>query len=285
MSEAQTAAARGAQPGLLQRLGVVALWVGGFLAVAGALIVASGPVLYRAGVLDLVTATAGVQRWALLAMAGGLALAALGLVAGLAARRQKLVIVAVALLVASGSAAGKLYGDTVLRAELPPINDVQTDWDNPVAFSVGTLRTREAANAAPVRDDTRIEAGSIKWAGRSYGEAQAEVYELTSMVLPIPPGDAIVAAAEAARRLGWAVMYSDPPAGQMEATHHSFWYGLASDIAVRATPAQTADGRAGARIDVRATSREPGADMGANAQRVKAILDEINFATRSASGG
>ena len=84
-----------------------------------------------------------------------------------------------------------------------------------------------------------------------------------------------MAAANAAKRLGWDVMRSDPPGGQMEAINHSFWYGLTSDIAVRVLP----EG-AGSRIDVRSTSRLPNADLGSNAGQVKELLDEIALELR-----
>jgi hypothetical protein len=127
-----------------------------------------------------------------------------------------------------------------------------------------------------IRDDAIIPEGRGKWSGKSFAAAQKEFYaDLKPLMVKASPADATVAAANAAERLGWDVMLSDPPGGVVEAVHHTRWYGLAADISVRvATEGE------GSRIDVRSTSRNAGPDMGANASRVQQLLDEIAFALR-----
>lgn len=259
-------------PGLLRGGSLAASFA---LVVAGVAMLGAGPALYRMGVLDLPGSTAGVETWAMLVFAGAGLFALLGLVVSLTAKRHRGAIVGVLLLVAAGTGAGTLYGQSVLRSELPPLNDVQTDWTQPVAFSEATLRAREAAGAARIRDDAMIPEGAGKWSGRSFAEAQGEVYELKPLTVKLAPPDATVAAEKIAKQLGWSVMLSDPPNGQLEAVRYSFWYGLASDIAVRITPTDD-----GSRIDVRSASRVAGADTGSNAGQVKEFLDELAFALR-----
>jgi fatty-acyl-CoA synthase len=252
-----------------------ALAAGIALTLVGAGMVALGPVLYRAGMLPLEAAMAGIGRWAMTALAVGAGATLISLIASIAGRKQRSAIVAILVLIASGTGLGMLYGQSVMRDALPPIHDVQTDWSYPVAFTIKALQQREGAGAAPVRDDAIIPEGNGRWSGKSFAEAQKEVYDLEPLRVRALPPDATVAAANAAQRLGWTVLMSDPPGGQMEAVHQTFWYGLRSDIAVRVIPDGT-----GSRIDVRSTSRLAGGDVGRNAGQVKALLDEIALMLR-----
>jgi uncharacterized protein (DUF1499 family) len=256
------------------RRGILGLGV--ILLVAGAALVAAGPFLFRIGVVDLKMATAGVGQAALGSfVAAGLA-GVLGFFLSIAGKRQRGAIVGLLVLVAAGIGGGALFGQNVMRGEFPPIYDVQTDWNLPVAFTETTLQVRRAENAVQIRDDAVIPEDQGKWSGKSFAAAQTEFYrDLKPLVVKVQPADATVAAAKAAKRLGWDVMLSEPSAGVVEAVHHSRWYGLAADISIRVT--QEAQG---SRIDVRSTSRQPGPDMGANASRVTQLLDEIAFALR-----
>lgn len=245
------------------------------LEIGGSALLGAGPVFYRTGMLDLETSTSGVEGWAMMTFVAAGALALVALIVSIIDRKHRGAILAVLLLIAAGTGAGTLYGQSVLRAALPPLFDVQTDWSQPVAFSESTLRAREAAGAARIRDDAVVPEGEGKWSGRSFAEAQKEVYGLMPLEVRVPPPDATVAAEKVAKRLGWSVMLSDPPNGQLEAVNYSFWYGLAADIAVRIQPTGQ-----GSRIDVRSASRIPEADGGANAGRIKEFLDELAFALR-----
>jgi hypothetical protein len=271
MSESAVVPARrdGGLRGAVLTIGVVFL-------IVGAALVAAGPLLFRAGALDLQTARAGLGQAAFYAFAAAGVAGVGGFLLSLAAKSHRGAIVGVLVLVAGGTGAGALFGQTVTRGEFPPIHDVQTDWERPVAFTERTLQVREAADAVRIRDDASVPPSEGKWSGKSFATAQAEFYkDLKPLIVMASPADATVAAADAAKRLGWDVMLSDPPAGVMEAVHHTRWYGLTADISVRVMQ----DGN-GSRIDARSTSRNAGPDMGANASRVKQLLDEIAFATR-----
>jgi len=274
MSEAASGEAAPAPAGL-GVLRSASLTAGVALAIVGAVTLGLGPLLYRMGVLDLPASTAGVERWAMLIFAGSGVFALIGLIVSLITKKHRGAIVGVLVLAAAGTGGGSLYGQSVLRDELPPIYDLQTDWSQPVAFTEAALRTREAAGAVHIRDDAMIPEGESKWSGKSFAEAQQEVYELEPLIVRATAPDATVAAANAAKRLGWDVMLSDPQEGQLEAVSRSFWYGLAYDIAVRVTPQGD-----GARVDVRSTSRTPGGDVGANAGQIKEFLDEVALELR-----
>jgi hypothetical protein len=129
-----------------------------------------------------------------------------------------------------------------------------------------------------VRDTEVIAAGHGPWSGRTVAEAQAIAFgdnPLQTLAVPVGPGEAIRAAEASAKRMGWRVTLSDPDGGRLEAVATSRWYGLATDIAVRAE----ADG-AGSQLDVRAAGRQAGGDVGALARRIQALQNDVAFALR-----
>lgn len=255
---------------------VAILVIGVALLIVGGLLLAAGPALYRAGSLDLDAATSGMQQNALYAMAGAGIAGLLGFGLALLDKKHKAAIVGLLLTVAGGMGAGSLYGQTVMRDQLPPIYDVQTDWGQPVAFTERTLRERDTREAVKVRDDAVIPEGAGPWAGKSFAQAQGEFYDdLKPMVVKAAVPEATVAVTNAAEKLGWNVMLTDPQGGQMEAVYYSQWYGLASDIAVRVLPDAS-----GSRIDVRSTSRIGIGDMGSNASRIKELLNQVALDVR-----
>jgi fatty-acyl-CoA synthase len=244
--------------------------------VAGLLALLAGPLLFRAGILDVEAATSGVATIAVWLIGASGVILAFALVVNAMGRKGRGTITAIAGLTFALMAGFRIYSFNEQHASLPPIHDVQTDWSHPVAFSVTTLRAREEVHAAPVRDDIRVPEGAGRWAGKSFAAVQSEFYDVKPLLLSgVKPADATVAVADAAKRLNWNVMRSDPPSGEVEATTYSIWYGLAADIAVRVTPQGD-----GSRIDVRSTSRTPGPDIGANAQRISTLLEDVRFALR-----
>lgn len=251
------------------------LWVAAAMFLGGCSLLLAGPALYRLGLADVGFAMwglSGVSMW-VFASGGAVSLVAILVNVMSPPRRGAAPAAALALVCLIGVL--RLQAFDLERESLPPLHDVQTDWTQPVSFTVRALEVREAAGAAPIRDDAVFPEEAGVWAGRSFSEAQSVVYDLKPVRVGVPPPEATLAVAEAAERLGWAVMLNDPPGGQVEAVHYSRWYGLASDIAVRISP----DGN-GSRIDVRAASRQTGPDMGANASLIKSLIDEVSFALR-----
>jgi fatty-acyl-CoA synthase len=275
MSEAAAAPDSPKSKGVLALVRNIGLAGSVVLAILGFGTLLSGPLFYRLGMMDIRAATAGVEQGAMAWFAVGLVLALFGLVVSLAMRSHKGAIVAIAAAIATGYGVGHLYGQNVLRGDLPPLYDAQTDWSQPVAYSEKLLASREAANAVRVRDDAVFPASDTEWSGMSFADAQKKVYDLEPLTVRASAPDATVAAAQAAKQLGWAVMLSDPQAGSVEAVSHSFWYGFTSDIGVRVV----AEGD-GARVDIRSTSREDAPDMGSNAAQVKALYNEIALILR-----
>jgi fatty-acyl-CoA synthase len=245
------------------------------LFLASVALMIAAPFLFRWGVVDLVTAMGVLQKTALWTAVGAIGLGVIGLLLSFIGAKHRAGIVAVLVTAAAGMAAGGLYGRVMQREDLPPIHDVQTDWNLPVAFTEATLKEREKAGAVKVRDDATIGEGHGRWSGMSFAEAQAKFFDdVKPLVLPAALPDVTRAAAKAAERMGWQVTKADPDSGVVEAVYRSAWYELVYDIAIRVFP----EDKGSSRVDVRSTSRTAGHDMGENAALVKQFLDELVMA-------
>jgi uncharacterized protein (DUF1499 family) len=153
----------------------------------------------------------------------------------------------------------------VKAVTLPPINDIATDTDDPPAFS----RSRAALEARGGRIPPDV-APEIR-------EAQRDAYvQIAPLTLDLGPDEAFAIVRKAAENLGWQVIEAAPPggrigSGRLEAVDRSFLLKLPDDITVRIRP--RADGT---RIDIRSASRIGNHDLGANAKRIRAFLEEAS---------
>lgn len=255
---------------------VYVLALGVLLLVAGILLIVGGPALFRMGLVDRDTGRFGMTSIAMYVLLGSVAVGLVGLAVSVLAKKHRGAIVAVLVLIAAGMGAGTLYAQATMKDQLPPINDVQTDWSLPVAFTEKALRDREHDGAIRVRDDAVIPEGNGDWSGLTFAEAQKKFYiDIEPLKVKQAPPQATLEAAKAARRLGWDVMMESPPDGMVEAVYHSPWYDLVYDVAVRVLP----DGQ-GSRIDVRSTSRTNDRDMGEAATQLKQLVDEMALQLR-----
>jgi len=146
----------------------------------------------------------------------------------------------------------------------PALTDVSTDIDNPPAFS----RSR-AADAA--RDGHYIpEPGMGARAGQ-----RAAYPQVAPLTLDLGADVAFELARKAAVNRHWQIIEAIRPGGRLgnghiEAVSRGLLLNLADDVTVRVHPRGD-----GARIDVRSASRLGGHDFGANADRIRAYLDEV----------
>lgn len=147
---------------------------------------------------------------------------------------------------------------------LPAITDVTTDIDNPPAFSRSRLAF--AARDGRYPPDPGPEAR----------EKQRAAYpQIAPLTLDLGADEAFELARRAAVNRRWQIVETIRPGGRVgngriEAVARSFLLNLADDVTVRVRP--RADG---ARIDVRSASRLGTRDLGANADRIRAYLDEV----------
>ena len=141
---------------------------------------------------------------------------------------------------------------------VPPIHDISTDVFDPPQFVALAAERALAPNGA-------------KYGGQEVAAQQQKAYpEIKSLIVKSAPAETVQHAIDAARKEGWEIVASDAPAGRIEATDTTTWFGFKDDIVVRVRP----EG-AGSRIDVRSVSRVGRSDIGANAKRVRGFLARL----------
>ena len=141
---------------------------------------------------------------------------------------------------------------------VPFIHDVTTDTTDPPAFVAILPLRADAPNPA------------------EYDAAQAEAQlgyytDLTTRLIERPYADVFEDAVTAVRAEGMRVVAAVPREGRIEAVATTRWFGFEDDVVLRL---QDAHGRATV-VDMRSKSRVGGSDLGANAARVRAVLDRI----------
>ena len=151
--------------------------------------------------------------------------------------------------------------------KLPAISDVTTDPQNPPRFEA-LARERRGRNDYP---------------GAAAALQQAAYPDLVPLLLSVPPRTAYEVTLAVVTKHKWQVAGTQAPpsagrrGGTIEATARSLLMGFRDDVAIRITPIG-----AGSRVDVRSASRFGTHDFGANAARLRALLEEIDDAAGSA---
>ena len=150
---------------------------------------------------------------------------------------------------------------------LPAINDITTDPADPPRFEVlARIRPREGANP-------------IAYPGAAFAEKQRAAYpDIEPVSLDASPQAVYEAAYRIITRRKWQVVEARPPVarsrdGHIEAVARTPIMGFRDDVAVRIR----ADSE-GTRLDVRSASRYGPHDLGTNAARVSALVDDIENA-------
>lgn len=152
---------------------------------------------------------------------------------------------------------GYLVAVGLKASQVPMIHDISTDRANPPAPVA--LLARRGADANPLDYSATV------------ATAQAAAYpDIQPLYLPAEPQQVLARAQQAARALGWHVVDVDEAAGRLEATDTTFWFGFVDDIVVRVV----AEGER-SRVDVRSISRVGKGDVGKNAARIRAFLQQL----------
>jgi uncharacterized protein (DUF1499 family) len=145
---------------------------------------------------------------------------------------------------------------------LPMINDVTTDPINPPRFDVvARLRPR----------------GTVEYAGLYAAEQQRQAYpEIEPLTVAVTPQVAYEEAIKVITKRKWRIVVERPPQpgrrdGQIEAVARTALMGFRDDVALRIRVDTD-----GARIDVRSASRYGRHDLGANASRIRSLLEDID---------
>jgi uncharacterized protein (DUF1499 family) len=152
--------------------------------------------------------------------------------------------------------------------KLPAISDVTTDTANPPRFDA-------LARQRP-RDRT-------DYPGQAVAALQRGGYpDIGPLELDVAPKVAYDAALALVTKRKWAIADTRPPTlarrdGAIEAVARTPIMGFRDDVVIRVTPIGQ-----GTRIDVRSASRVGSHDFGANASRIRSLLEDLDDAVGSA---
>ena len=142
---------------------------------------------------------------------------------------------------------------------VPVIHNISTDTVEPPAFNK-LVAIREAEGANPLAYDAEVLAE----------QQQAAYPEVKTLVSSQPTNVLFNQTVLVLQDLGLEIVNEDTAAGVIEATATTFWFGFKDDVVVRIR--STVDGSI---VDVRSVSRVGQSDLGANAKRIRAILNGI----------
>jgi uncharacterized protein (DUF1499 family) len=149
--------------------------------------------------------------------------------------------------------------------KLPAIYDITTDPIDPPRFdAIARLRPRDA--------------NDVRYAGLYAAELQHTAYsDIEPDVTDSTPQEAFDAAVAVITKRKWRVVDARPPQpasrrdGVIEAVARTPILGFRDDVVVRVRATSE-----GARIDVRSASRYGRHDLGTNAKRVRALIEDID---------
>ena len=149
--------------------------------------------------------------------------------------------------------------------KLPAIYDITTDPIDPPRFdAIARLRPRDA--------------NPVTYAGLYTAEQQRTAYsDIEPDMTSVSPQEAYDAAMKVITKRKWHVVDARPPQGTaprdglIEAIARTPILGFRDDVAVRVRATHD-----GARIDVRSASRYGRHDLGTNAARVRALIEDID---------
>jgi len=142
--------------------------------------------------------------------------------------------------------------------EVPPIHDITTDTADPPAF-VAILPLRAGA------------ANSPDYGGEAIAAQQRAAFPAIQPVrAPLPPDRTFALALATAEDQGWEIVAAVPSEGRIEATDTTSWWGFKDDIVIRIRPEGS-----GSRLDIRSESRVGVSDLGTNAARIEAFLEDL----------
>jgi len=186
----------------------------------------------------------------------------------------------------------RLAGTRAQAGSLPPLHDIQTNWDDPVQFSDAIMTARaEQGDTNPVLDAPTVpEGANARWpgtGGRLVSELQEEaeakeggkgtVYpKMETIYFDAAPAEVAAVAERIINSRGWDIAFTGATGLengeelQIEATATSGWFGFKDDVAVRLRPVEGATA-----VDIRSISRVGLSDLGANSTRVYGLMIEL----------
>jgi uncharacterized protein (DUF1499 family) len=225
------------------------------LAVAALLLLAAGPLGWRAGWWRYSLAFATLMPYAFYCGVAAMVVSVIGLIGGRTIGRRGLVMALLGLAI-GGVAAYFPWHANQLRGVYPPMHDITTDFTNPPSLDFAAAARQAELGAPPA------------YPGAETAALQQKFYPgIAPAMLDLPPAQAFDTALAVARARGWTILVADTAAGVIDGYDRSFWFGFTDDIAIRVTASES-----GSRVDIRSASRQGRGDFGVNATRVRAYL-------------
>jgi uncharacterized protein (DUF1499 family) len=239
--------------------------IGLVLAVVCAVAGAGAGLGYRFGLWSLDTGF-GLLRYAAYGAIAAMLISALGLVLARPGGGRRGLYRALAGLVIGAVVFGVPWSYLRAAQRVPPIHDITTDTENPPPF-VAILPLRADAQNPP------------DYGGEAIAAQQRAAYPAIQPVsAPLAPDRTFALALATAEDQGWEIVAAVPAEGRIEATDTTLWWGFKDDIVIRVRPEGS-----GSRLDIRSESRVGISDLGTNAARVEAFLEDL--APRLEGGG
>ena len=247
--------------GRLARLALILSGGGLVTAIIAAVGTGSGSFSFKIGLLLLVLG--------FLASAVGGLVAIVALVAGRrrGGTKSRGALIALAIALVFG---GYFITQISTAMSVPPIHDVTTDLADVPQFTTLPVRADNLADI-PAGGDAALAAmpPQARWQAihrKAYGD-------LTTLHLPLDTAKAMDRATRLVQARGWAIAKVDAATGTMEATATSLFFRFKDDVIVRVRPDLSPAG--GAIVDMRSISRVGESDIGVNAKRIRAFLDDM----------
>ena len=211
----------------------------------------------------------GALRYALpLTLAGGV----LAIAAMIGGRRKRVRTgwPAAVALVTSLLFTGYLGNMIFTARSLPAIHDVATDLNDLPQFSQLAVR---ADNLDRIPDEGRAELKALPPEERWKALHRQAYDDLKTLRISRSPQAVLQQAEQLARDRGWAIAAVDPASGTLEATATTRFFRFKDDVLIRVRPDPASAG--GSIVDMRSISRVGVSDLGVNARRVRAFLNDL----------
>ncbi|MDR4516317.1 MAG: DUF1499 domain-containing protein [Nitrosomonas sp.] len=143
---------------------------------------------------------------------------------------------------------------------VPRIHDITTDLQNPPAFNaIAAVRT---ADHNPLDRKTPVQLAELQQIGYP---------DLGPLIIDKDPAQVFENAVALAKERGWEIVAATAENGIIEATDTTRFMGFKDDVVIRIS---SREGKS--IVDMRSVSRIGISDMGANAERIKIFLNDLN---------
>jgi uncharacterized protein (DUF1499 family) len=248
-------AATAPRPGVATGLARIMAIAGFVLAILALLLLAAGPIGWRAGWWHYRIGLLMLMPAAGFLGAAAAILSALGLVGLRRLGRRQIALAVVGILIGAAVAYVLLHW-VGQRGSYAQVNDVTTDFVDPpsLAFAEAMRRSEEG--------------NPVAYAGDQPADVQKNAYpDIVPAMLDMPPAAAFDKVLAVVRAKGWTIVTVDRAAGVIDAYDRSLWFGFTDDIAIRVTPSGERS-----RVDIRSGARQGRGDFGVNAARVRGFL-------------